>query len=310
MIKYFPFSPQFDLKMGTMPMKEEDTVVEIDSHYFHEIELKRRLLLEEPTYYFVALEESHTAQWDAVEKVIDDLVKHDPENFSVLKEDIQWHFTNKRLNESYTFTFGDNNSLPLAPLDWIGRQVQEDLIILNDKGEVVAGQLCFPSGWAMHEKIGKQFIEVHAPLPPVANQMIQTANKFIERIPLNKSFARNNWGFRYGDQLDLSSKHSAAYREKLEADAPSFTMNDVAEKIFLRVEHQTLTRLPRSGFVLFTIHTYNHSVQEVSSEIKHAHILLSFLKGTPAELIEYKVMTPIYTQLLTYLENTVTAVIR
>jgi hypothetical protein len=305
MIKYFPFSPQFDLKMGTMPMKEDDTVVEIDSHYFRELELKRRLLAAEPTYYFVALEESRIAQWDVVEKVIEDLAKHDPENFSVSKEDTQWHFTNKRLNESYTFTFGDNNSLPFAPLDWIGRQVQEDLIILNEKGEVVAGQLCFPSGWAMHEKIGKQFIEVHAPLPPITNQMIQTANKFIERIPLNKSFARNNWGFRYGDQLDLSSKYSTAYREKLEADAPSFTMNDVAEKIFLRIEHQTLTRLPRSGFVLFTIHTYNHAVREVCADIKQAQTLLAFLKGTPADLIEYKVMTPFYPILIDYLEGVV-----
>jgi hypothetical protein len=153
----------------------------------------------------------------------------------------------------------------------------------------------------MHEKIGKQFIEVHAPLPPVTNHMIQTANKFIERIPLNKSFSRNNWGFRYGDQLDLSSKHSAAYREKLGTDAPSFNMNDVGEKIFLRVEHQTLTRLPRSGYVLFTIHTYNHSVQEVCADIRQAQTLLSFLKDTPAELIEYKVMTPLYPKLLNYI---------
>jgi hypothetical protein len=310
MIKYFPFSPQFDLKMGTMPMKEDDTVVEIDTHYLHEIELKRKLLAEDPAYYFVALEESRTAQWDVVEKLIDDLVKHDPKNFSVSKDETQWYFTNKLLNESSSFTVGDNNSLPLAPLDWIGRQVQEDLIILNDKGEVVAGQLCFPSGWAMHEKIGKQFMEVHAPLPPVTNSMIQTANKFIERIPLNKSFARNNWGFRYGNQLDLSSRHSTAYREKLETDAPSFTMYDVAEKIFLRVEHQTLTRLPRSGYVLFTIHTYNHSVKEVGADTKRAETLFSFLRGTPAELIEYKVMTPIYPHLLTYLENNLSAAIR
>jgi hypothetical protein len=87
-------------------------------------------------------------------------------------------------------------------------------------------------------------------------------------------------------------------------------MYDVAEKIFLRVEHQTLTRLPRSGYVLFTIHTYNHSVKEVGADTNRAETLLSFLRGTPAELIEYKVMTPIYPHLLTYLENNLSAAIR
>jgi hypothetical protein len=146
-------------------------------------------------------------------------------------------------------------------------------------------------------------MEVHAPLPAVTNPMIETANKFIAHLPVNKSFARNNWGFRHGDQLDLSSKYSAAYRAKLEADAPFFTMDDIAEKIFLRVEHQTLTRLANSGHVLFTIHTYHHSVKEVVRDPVRAHTLLTYLQGAPAELIEYKVMTPMYQQLISYLKE-------
>jgi dimethylamine monooxygenase subunit A len=307
MIKYFPFAPQFNLKMGTMPMKAEDTVVEIDAHYLNELALKRSLLQEDHTYYFAALDESAAAQWEVVEKVIDDIVKHDSDHFSVVKNGLHWHFTNKRLNESFSFTFGDDSTLSLAPLDWIGRQVQEDLIILNQKGEVIAGQLCFPSGWAMEEKIGKQFMEVHAPLPAVTNPMIETANKFIAHLPVNKSFARNNWGFRYGDQLDLSSKYSATYREKLETDAPFFSNEEVAEKIFLRVEHQTLTRLANSEHVLFTIHTYHHSVKEVVADPVRTQTLLSYLQGAPAELIEYKVMTPIYPQLVNYLNGAVSA---
>lgn len=303
MIRYFPFAPKFSLKMGTAPMQADDTVVELDEQYQNEISLKRSLLQEDHAYYFTALEESAAAQWDVVEKVIDDLVKHDPDHFSVVKNDLQWTFTNKRLNESQSFTISDNSTLPLAPLDWVGQHVQEDLIILNQRGEVVAGQLCFPSGWAMAEKISKQFMEVHAPLPSVTNPMIETANKFIAHLPVNKSFTRNNWGFRYGDQLDLSSKYSADYRAKLEADAPQFTSEDVANKIFLRIEHQTLTKLSRSGYVLFTIHTYHHAVKEIIANSAQAQTLLSFLEGTPAELIEYKVMTPIYPQLMRYLRE-------
>jgi hypothetical protein len=302
MVKYFPFTSSFDLKMGTAPMKENDTVIETDESYLSEINLKRSLLIQDHPYYFNSLPGSEQAEWNAFEKIIDDLVKFDPYNFSIEKKDLNWMFVNRLLKESYSFVLGDNASLPLSPLDWIGRHVQEDLIILNSAGEVVAGQLCFPSGWALHEKISKQFMEVHAPLPSVTNPMIQSANKLLERLPMNKPIARNNWGFRLGDQLDLSSKYSEVYRKKLSETIPLLSISDLGEQIFLRIEHQTLTRLA-SGFILFTIHTYHSSLSEECLDQQRAQTMLSFLQSTPADLIEYKVMTPFYKQLIEYLQK-------
>jgi hypothetical protein len=303
MIKYFPFTPAFDLKMGTSPMKDHETIVELDDHYLSEINLKRSLLAEDHPYYFDKLPGCEVAEWETLEKTIDHLLQVDSHNFILEKENNQWTFINKRLGEKQTFIFGDNTSLPLSPLDWIGRQVQEDLIILNASGEVVAGQLCFPSGWALHEKIGNQFMEVHAPLPPVTNPMIQAANKLLERLPANKPVTRNNWGFRYGDQLDLSTKHSISYKKKL-ADMAHLSHSDFGNQIFLRVEHQTLSRLP-SNHILFTIHTYHSSLATEASDPWRVRTMYSFLQGTPAELIAYKVMAPFYEQLLEYLEKTI-----
>ncbi len=301
MLKYFPFTPAFDLRMGTAPMHEDGTAVETDEHYFSEIKLKRSLLDEDHRYYFDVLPESERAQWDVVELVLNNLMKHDPTSFSLGKngDALKWH--NRKLDERFEFQFRDSSSLPVAPLDWVGRQVQEDLIILNQVGEVVAGQLCFPSGWALHEKLGKQFLDVHAPLPAVTNPMIQSANKFLERIPVGKSFVRNNWGFRLGDQLDMSSKYSKIYREKLVDELPSLSYESFGDKIFVRIEHQTLTRLPDSNFVLFTIHTFHSSLREETSDPQRARTMLSFLKGVPKDLIDYKIITPFYVQLLEYL---------
>jgi hypothetical protein len=260
------------------------------------------LLSQDHHYYFDSLPGSAQAEWEILEVVIDDLVKTDAKNFSVEKKGLEWAFTNHLLNEHQTFVFGEPKSLPLNPLDWIGRHVQEDLILLNSAGEVVAGQLCFPSGWALHEKIGKQFMEVHAPLPSVTNPMIQAANKLLERLPLNKPMVRNNWGFRLDDQLDMSTKYSSAYRKRLADELPLLSSEDFGKRIFLRIEHQTLTRL-RSNFILFTIHTYQGALVEEMADHQRALTLLSFLRGTPAELIEYKVMTPFYDQLIEYLHK-------
>jgi dimethylamine monooxygenase subunit A len=301
MIKYFPFPSQFDLKMGTSLMREDDTIVEVDEHYHNEIKLKRSLLDKDHSYYFNSLPETNFAQWEVLESIIDHLVRLDPINFSILKSGNKWLFQNNLLSENSAFTSGDNNSLPFAPLDWIGRQVQEDLVIMNTLGEVVAGQLCFPSGWSLNEKLGKQFMEVHAPLPSVTAPMIQAGNKLLARLPWSKPVARNNWGFRYGNQLDLSSKYSIAYREKLALEIATLSEQEFGEEIFLRVEHQTLTRLPLSSFVLFTIHTYTSSLKEECNSIERIQTMLSFLKSTPKEVIEYKVMTPMYDRLIHYL---------
>lgn len=287
--------------MGTVPMRDTDFIVEADEHYDHEIQLKRKLLAEDHDYYYQSHPDTRAAQWDVLEKVLEDLVRSRPEMFAMEKSGDHWTITNHQLKETTSFYFGDDASLPMQPLDWIGRQVQEDLVILNPKGVVTAGQLCFPSGWSLGEKLGRQFMDVHAPLPPMAMPMLMAANTFMERIPANKSFMRNNWGFRLGDQLDLSSKYSAAYRQRLEEVIPKLTPDEFGKQVFLRVEHQTLTRLKRSGDVLFTIHTYHHSVESILEDRQQALTLLSFLKGTPPELMDYKVMTPLMEPLLEYL---------
>lgn len=301
MLKYFTFTPAFDLRMGTAPLNEGETVVETDERYLSEIKLKRSLLEEDHRYYFDSLPESRLAQRDALEIVLNELVRHDPASFSLQKNGpcLNWH--NKKLNENFEFEFKSDSAFPIAPLDWVGSQVQEDLIILNPAGEVVAGQLCFPSGWALHEKLGKQFLEVHGPLPEVTNPMIQSANKFLERLPVGKPFTRNNWGFRLGDQLDMSSRYSKMYREKLADELPLLSRESFGEKIFVRIEHQTLTRLPSSNYILFTIHTFHSSLKEEVSDKQRARTMLSFLKGVPKELLDYKIITPFYMQLLEYL---------
>lgn len=290
--------------MGTSLMKEEDAIVEVDQHYYSEIKLKRSLLTDDHSYYFNSLPRTELAQWEVVEKIVTDLVKFDSTNFSLAKSGSNIEIKNALLKEEITCTVGDERSIPFAPMDWIGRQVQEDLVLLNPLGEVVAGQLCFPSGWALNEKLGKQFIDVHAPLPSLASPMILAANKLIERLPLGKPVVRNNWGFRLDDQLDLSSKHSLAYREKLVTVIPTLSLEEFGKRIFLRVEHQTLTRLPQSGFVLFTIHTYNSSTADECKSVERTQTMLSFLNSTPAEMIQYKVMTPIIIKLISYLETT------
>jgi hypothetical protein len=59
------------------------------------------------------------------------------------------------------------------------------------------------------------------------------------------------------------------------------------DKVFLRVERQILTRLPRTNALLFTIRTYATPLSHVKAEGKGPE-LAEAIDGLPAALAHYK----------------------
>jgi hypothetical protein len=71
---------------------------------------------------------------------------------------------------------------------------------------------------------------------------------------------------------------------------------------FLRLERQTLTLLPRTRGVLFTIHTYRAPVAAEVEEPARRRRLANVLRTVPPEMRDYKRLTPLMEPLLAYLE--------
>jgi len=82
-----------------------------------------------------------------------------------------------------------------------------------------------------------------------------------------------------------------------------FTMENIGEQCLLRIERQTLSRLPRTGAILFTIHTYQTTLDEVLQNVEQARCMLSVLRTTPQELLVYKNIEPYVDVLLNYIES-------
>ncbi len=307
-LPYFPFTELFSQKMGTTPLPHPDSFIEVDRHYREELELKHKLLTDDNDYCFAALPGTEHAQWEALTHVLKSLAHNYPETFRIIENDghMQWH--NGLLNQAAGFETGNVATLPggLKPLDWAGRQVQEDLLILDPNGILVAGQLCFPSGWSLPEKLGKNFMDIHAPLPQTLGPMLKAADMLMARLPVGRPLQRNNWGLRVTNQLDLSSRNSAAYQALLQQKASLLTSQNAGNQIYIRIEHQTLTRLPVSNHILFTIHTYQNLVSDETVTTERAGQLLSFLHSVPPAVADYKLILPLLPALLAYLHEKAT----
>jgi dimethylamine monooxygenase subunit A len=99
--------------------------------------------------------------------VLGDLARSHPHAFELTRsgQRLRWH--NRLLQEEVSFTLGDESSLPFSPLDWLGRQVQEDLVLVraDAEGTLVGGQLCFPNGWDLPERVGLPYLAIHERTP-------------------------------------------------------------------------------------------------------------------------------------------------
>ncbi|AUD06397.1 heme-dependent oxidative N-demethylase family protein [Spirosoma pollinicola] len=305
MLPYFPFGQQFNDKMGTYPFGENDPLIDVDDNYPAELLLKRALLSERPDYYYQTLPGCETAQWEALELILTTLAQTKPDQFTLHKEQTTWHWNNHLLNEKTDFIPGDSSTLPTDPLNWAGLQVQEDLLLLaGEDASLVAGHLCFANDWCLDEKLGLPFWQIHAPIIPIVEPMMRAAQKSLERLPVGRPVWRLNWSVKVTDQLDMTSRHLPALKQALAEQLPYLTPNTIGNQLFIRVERQTLTRLPRSGAILFGIHTYqNRLANEVNSRPGGAAHMANVFSTTPPAMLDYKSMTDFLPALLTYLHN-------
>lgn len=136
-----------------------------------------------------------------------------------------------------------------APLVAAGRLVQEDLCLLEKppgapEHVLTAAVLCFPASWTLAEKIGRPLSEIHIPVASYNPEIAARVQRMFDLLRPGQILWRQN-ALLYATP-DL-------YQPRPEAE-PRVTPETRPD--YLRSERQCILRLPRSGAILFSIHTY------------------------------------------------------
>jgi dimethylamine monooxygenase subunit A len=185
----------------------------------------------------------------------------------------------------------------------VGRQVPDDLLLLDGDPSsgfrLLAGQLCFPNGWTLSEKIGKPLLAIHDPVPGFAAKLGPPTLKLHEFLKPDRPVWRLNWGIKPTGQLDLSGRAAEFVRQQ----EALVTAENAGERCWFRVERQSLSRLPETGAILFTIRTYQSPVADLTPEQKR--LTLGNLLTAPEQVLAYKGILPFRDPLVTWLERVV-----
>lgn len=151
----------------------------------------------------------------------------------------------------------DGVRVPLSgpPMDAVCRLAQEDMLILaRPEGQaehvLVAGALCFPANWMLQEKIGKALLRIHRPVREYGDRLASRVQRLHDGVAAGRPLCRANWNFAPGpDLFTPDGEADKTDRHRTRAGAADW------RDCWIRVERQTLSRLPQSGAVVFAIHS-------------------------------------------------------
>ncbi len=269
----FPFAPgPYRMTMGLRPLDLAEWI-EIDDTLGDVLREKRRLAAHRHDAVFQALPESENGG----EEVLDLLWEHLPRRFPT-----QYPRMDATIVIAAIAEWMGRRHPSLHPLDHAARLVPEDLCLLREIGGryvLVAASVCFPSRWRLSDKIGRTVAEIHGPVPFYAESIGAAVDQFFARLAVDKPVWRLNWTV-----IDRGELFQPALAEERNVPPERF-----ADGLFLRVERQTLRRLPRTRDVLFTIRTYVKPLGQLPAPTRAG--LGTALADLPAELRRYRGLT-------------------
>jgi dimethylamine monooxygenase subunit A len=276
----------YRLAMGLHALAPGDWL-EVGPDVEHQMAERRRLLAERPAEVLAALPESIPGQHELYALV----QEHLPERFPD-----RWQRTGAALvNQATGERFPCDPAEPLAAL---GRMVQEDFCLMqaSPAGYRLTGAiLCFPAHWRLADKLGRPLDAIHEPVPGFDLRLARPVDRFFASLQVPRPVWRVNWSLVDTPELFRPPEHRVRPKNIDAARA--------GDQLWLRVERQTLRRLPASGAVVFGIRTYLEPLADVTADPEVAQALASRVREMPDDMAAYKGIAPIREPLLDYLEH-------
>ncbi|HNC23345.1 MAG TPA: DUF3445 domain-containing protein [Opitutaceae bacterium] len=174
----------------------------------------------------------------------------------------------------------------------LGRRLEPDMLLLAPDAagayRLRGGALCFPTGWALEEKMGQTLDVIHGVVPGLNAALAAPINQFLSRLKPGAVFFRDNWGIVTTDELNLHTSRRAP--------APALPVQ--LERLWLRLEYQALLLLPRTRGVLFGIRLGLHRLDDVARDPGAAAGLRNALATMPPEMAAYKRLDGIRSKLI------------
>jgi hypothetical protein len=186
---------------------------------------------------------------------------------------------------------------PLAAWAAVALSVAEDMAVLRaPQGQLDLLAVCLPSHWEPAVKIGKPFVQVHAPVADNA-LLLQAAQGLMRLVTADSAdrWERYVWTITPSPLLDA---HPKRYPKQWPdaSDVQAF-----ARRLHFRLERQTFVPLPEHGQAVFTIHV---QMEPLSSALttQEFGLLHASVASMSDAVLDYRGFTAVRLPLLAAIE--------
>lgn len=201
-----------------------------------QIKMANALLDQQHAAVFAVSDPDHTAANEVLAMVVDNLARFHPDGPPAPRRD-------------------------LHPLEAAARLIPEDLLLLDPRPRhtadaqfpdwvLVAAALRFPAHWRLADKMDKPLAAIHEPVPHYGAVLETPMDRFFTNMKIGPISHRWNWTVVTSPELFTPDR----------AHNPPVRIAEGIDRLRVRMESQTLRKLPESGQILFTIRTYSEPV--------------------------------------------------
>ena len=204
-------------------------------------------------------------------EILDDLLETLPEKYPN-----RFSKNGRKLYDHISKEYWDLDSKLFPPMVIAGLILGEDLILLeqlkNGQFRMVAGFLANPSSWSLERHLGNSLRKIHADEEPRLVQMIEKAVANLKAQ--DRTSLRNGW------QLTRYPHYGQfPYIEETEEETTGrITGDNVQNTVHLRSEMQTISLLPKSDLMLFTIKVFQYDLETISRNPEVAQAIINGVK--------------------------------
>jgi dimethylamine monooxygenase subunit A len=172
-----------------------------------------------------------------------------------------------------------------APLLAASRLISDDLVVMEQIDGTwtnTACCLCSPTFFSAHHAIGRSLMSLHDPVPDGDFGLAARIGRVFSNLQLEKILERHNWTVQWSDAR-YTPDGSLLHNQAAAAD-----ICEARASLFLRVERQTIRRLPDTGAILFTIRIRLSRLSELLTNPDHTNAFREAWVSAPDPVRHYK----------------------
>jgi len=285
-------------QIGTRPMEPAQWLA-IGPDHGPFLREKRARLRANPLPFYRTMPGSLPAQIELRDRIVAHVLAQHAEVFSM---------ADGRLADRLDGMAHELDSPGVEPLAVISQFLEEDFILLQQvdgQDQITAASNAYSSSGRIVSSVGRSIPWAHKFVPTLNDQLGSRIDRVLGNIKVDAPVERFNWLLTpIASRLFPEDPHAA---NTAAVDAINAALaNDpgrAGEILWIRVERQTLLRLPESGALAFSIYTYSDPLSSIAGDRESLAAMHSLIGSYSEDRMNYAAMAPIRAPVLKWLES-------